>query len=599
MLRKSRNTVIVVITVGVSLALCGPEAYSGAYGRNGTEHPGDRRPHRAESPVRGDPARRAQLGRRHPQGRGHRGRKRRERRHPCSTPTTSPPFTSVLRWDGAVCSRPDAETPRTFLNGKRLEESAELKPGDEVAVGSVQLVVGVAVPPSAGGRRALTHHEFRERLYEEVARATRAGRSTSLAMIQAQPGEGGRDRRPRALVVPRGRRPRDLRARRARDPVARHAGRDVANAWSAAPRERGGRDRCGRSVSPSRPEHGDNAERLLRAARARSLPRAPPASPRAIARRRRQSVPGASRAGTRSTRRARPCSRSSRRSRTSRSRVLVTGEASSGKGCLRARAPRARARAGTRRSSSCHARRSARADERTLLGDGPEGAAARARAAARCSSTRSATLAGGRRTRSRELLEDGRRRPRRRDDASRARRARASAARSTRSCTNGSRASVDLCRRFATRPEDIVPLAERFAQEYGAREPVRFSPGALARLRSYPWPGNVLELRNAMERAVRLADGGEILAEHLPSDVLPRGRRRAAARARRLGRARRDRQGARRRQPQPDARRETPRHQPPRAHLQDGEVRAEAAAGTDPQPLTTPAPPSTPAKKEV
>ena len=55
------------------------------------------------------------------------------------------------------------------------------------------------------------------------------------------------------------------------------------------------------------------------------------------------------------------------------------------------------------------------------------------------------------------------------------------------------------------RAEDIVPLAEIFAAEAGAEPPVRFSPGALARLRSHSWPGNVLELRNAMERAVRLS----------------------------------------------------------------------------------------------
>jgi DNA-binding NtrC family response regulator len=70
------------------------------------------------------------------------------------------------------------------------------------------------------------------------------------------------------------------------------------------------------------------------------------------------------------------------------------------------------------------------------------------------------------------------------------------------------------------RPDDIVPLATRFAEDSGARTPAQFSPGALARLRSYPWPGNVLELRNALERAVRLAGGGEILAEHLPGDTL-------------------------------------------------------------------------------
>jgi DNA-binding NtrC family response regulator len=35
----------------------------------------------------------------------------------------------------------------------------------------------------------------------------------------------------------------------------------------------------------------------------------------------------------------------------------------------------------------------------------------------------------------------------------------------------------------------------------------------------YPWPGNVRELRNAIERAVILADGGYIRTEHLPLSV--------------------------------------------------------------------------------
>ncbi len=35
-------------------------------------------------------------------------------------------------------------------------------------------------------------------------------------------------------------------------------------------------------------------------------------------------------------------------------------------------------------------------------------------------------------------------------------------------------------------------------------------------LLAYAWPGNVRELRNAIERAVILADGGYIRSEHLP-----------------------------------------------------------------------------------
>ena len=68
-----------------------------------------------------------------------------------------------------------------------------------------------------------------------------------------------------------------------------------------------------------------------------------------------------------------------------------------------------------------------------------------------------------------------------------------------------------------SRPDDILPLATSFARQAGAEE-VKLSPGAVARLRSYPWPGNVLELSNAMARAVVLARGGEVLAEHLPSE---------------------------------------------------------------------------------
>jgi transcriptional regulator with PAS, ATPase and Fis domain len=69
------------------------------------------------------------------------------------------------------------------------------------------------------------------------------------------------------------------------------------------------------------------------------------------------------------------------------------------------------------------------------------------------------------------------------------------------------------------RPDDLVALAERFAAEAAARidrPPPRLSPGALAALRAHPWPGNVRELRNVIERAVLLADGDELTAEHLP-----------------------------------------------------------------------------------
>jgi DNA-binding NtrC family response regulator len=68
------------------------------------------------------------------------------------------------------------------------------------------------------------------------------------------------------------------------------------------------------------------------------------------------------------------------------------------------------------------------------------------------------------------------------------------------------------------RPEDLVALAQRLLRDC-AREldrPVRgFSEGALARLQAHRWPGNVRELRNAVERAVLMAEGPRVLARDL------------------------------------------------------------------------------------
>ncbi len=53
----------------------------------------------------------------------------------------------------------------------------------------------------------------------------------------------------------------------------------------------------------------------------------------------------------------------------------------------------------------------------------------------------------------------------------------------------------------------------------GARKP-RVSPEALALLKRYRWPGNIRELRNVIERAVLLAEGGDITNEHLPVEKM-------------------------------------------------------------------------------
>src|SRR5690606_13783557 len=60
------------------------------------------------------------------------------------------------------------------------------------------------------------------------------------------------------------------------------------------------------------------------------------------------------------------------------------------------------------------------------------------------------------------------------------------------------------------RPEDILPLAWHFAGQFcrDFGKTVRaFSPQAVQAMERYPWPGNIRELRNAIERAVLLLEG--------------------------------------------------------------------------------------------
>jgi two-component system NtrC family response regulator len=73
------------------------------------------------------------------------------------------------------------------------------------------------------------------------------------------------------------------------------------------------------------------------------------------------------------------------------------------------------------------------------------------------------------------------------------------------------------------RLDDVLELADTFLAEIGetvGRPAAGISREAREHLLTYEWPGNVRELRNAIERAVILADGGFIRSEHLP--VTPR-----------------------------------------------------------------------------
>jgi DNA-binding NtrC family response regulator len=73
------------------------------------------------------------------------------------------------------------------------------------------------------------------------------------------------------------------------------------------------------------------------------------------------------------------------------------------------------------------------------------------------------------------------------------------------------------------RTDEIAPLAERFlkdaARQAGRSEIRGIDPPAMAALLAYSWPGNVRELRNAIERAVVLAEGGVIRLEDLTDRI--------------------------------------------------------------------------------
>jgi len=72
------------------------------------------------------------------------------------------------------------------------------------------------------------------------------------------------------------------------------------------------------------------------------------------------------------------------------------------------------------------------------------------------------------------------------------------------------------------RREDIAGLAERILEAAclrNRRPRLEFAPEAAAALLRYEWPGNIRELRNAIERAVVLAQGASITPEFLPDTI--------------------------------------------------------------------------------
>jgi DNA-binding NtrC family response regulator len=71
------------------------------------------------------------------------------------------------------------------------------------------------------------------------------------------------------------------------------------------------------------------------------------------------------------------------------------------------------------------------------------------------------------------------------------------------------------------RGSDVELLTRHFVSAMNERfcSSKRISDAALAVLRRHTWPGNVRELLHAVEAAMVVCEGAEILAEHLPPTV--------------------------------------------------------------------------------
>jgi len=73
-----------------------------------------------------------------------------------------------------------------------------------------------------------------------------------------------------------------------------------------------------------------------------------------------------------------------------------------------------------------------------------------------------------------------------------------------------------------SRGSDVLLLAQHFLTQFAGQSPleiVGLSASAAERLLAYPWPGNIRELRNAVERAVALAQFDHLRAEDLPERI--------------------------------------------------------------------------------
>ncbi len=424
---------------------------------------------------------------------------------------------ATLQWDGEQIMLTDCKSESGVrVNGERIVGTNRIDPGDEIEIGPASLVVNITVAPVNKGRRSLTHQEFAERLSEELARAGRGGRPTCLLMLKSKSGDGAR------LADAA------LSTFRAGDIVATYAHDEIEFLLPDAPPKvaRAVVERLietaaaegahvGLAVAPG---DGEDAERLIRAARdamansirsGQTISRAGAAEPEMI-------EPAALTETTRMV--VREITDAAQRDEP----VLLIGEPNTGKRyyarMIHEKGPRARGPCVVIQCAGLVDHESLTRAFGDEAGNVEQCMAETARGGTLVlDDVGDLPLQGQRRLI--KLFAQGS------EDYGIV----ATTHRDLSSLCQVGAFVRDLYEKISVRKievpalrmrmESIVPLARNFAVQYKPDKPIKLSEGAIEKMRAYAWPGNVLELRNAMERAVTLADGGEILAEHLPGDL--------------------------------------------------------------------------------
>jgi NtrC-family two-component system response regulator AlgB len=69
------------------------------------------------------------------------------------------------------------------------------------------------------------------------------------------------------------------------------------------------------------------------------------------------------------------------------------------------------------------------------------------------------------------------------------------------------------------RPEDIPLLIQHFLYKHDPTNSIDIAPESMRLFRLYPWPGNVREIENVIQRAILLAQKGTLEPQHLPEEI--------------------------------------------------------------------------------